>query len=128
MAQQQSTTTNGIKLMSKIVGLAEQRPITAIVLGLIVLGMLTGGGSFAASFFGFGSSVAKELAVLQQKTITLSSEIKAEREARIEEITRLKEDGKLQSDSDINVQMRKALDKFEERFFMKLKLYGLRLD
>ncbi len=128
MTPQQSTTTNGIKLMSKIVGLAEQRPVVAIVLGLIVLGMFTGGGSFAASFFGFGSSVAKELAVLQQKTITLSSEIKAESKARIEEITRLKEDGKLQSDSDINVQMRKELDKFEERFFTKLKLYGLRLD
>lgn len=128
MAQQQSTTTNGIKLMSKIVGLAEQRPVVAIVLALIVLGMLIFGGSFTASFFGFGSSVAKELAVLQQKTITLSSEIKAESKARIEEITRLKEDGKLQSDSDIQLEMRKALDKFEERFFTRLKLSGLKFD
>ena len=128
MAQQQSTTTNGIKLMSKIVGLAEQRPIVAIVLSLIVLGIVIFGGSFTASFFGFGSSVAKELAVLQQTTMTLASEIKAERVARIEEITRLKEDGKLQSDSDINVQMRKELDKFEERFFTRLKLSGLKFD
>jgi len=128
MAQQQSTTTNGIKLMSKIVGLAEQRPVVAIVLALIILGMLIFGGSFTASFLGFGSSVAKELAVLQQKTITLSSEIKAEREARIEEITRLKEDGKLQSDSDIQVQIGKTLNEFETRFFTRLKLLGLKFD
>jgi len=126
MTPQQSQ--NGIKLMSKIVGLAEQRPVVAIVLALIVMGIFMGGGSFAASFFGLGSSVAKELATLQQKTITLSSEIRAERKARIEEITRLKEDGKLQSDSDIQVQIGKTLNEFETRFFTRLNLLGLKFD
>jgi len=122
MAQQMN---NGIKLMTKIVALAEQRPVTAIVLSLVSLSVFIGGISFGTSFFGTGfgmsAEVAKELALLKQKDITMASDIKAERTARIWEFVRLKEDGKLQSVSDISVQIRKELDKFEDRLIARLK-------
>ena len=59
-------TTNGIKLMTKIVDLGKTNPITAIVLGLIVLALFTGGVSFGASFLGQGSQITNAIAQLKR--------------------------------------------------------------
>ena len=108
-------TTNGINLMTKIVDLAKTNPFTAVVLTLIFVGTFSGGISYATGFLGQTSAVTKELALLKAKDVYLESEIKAERIARIEEQVRLKEDGKLLTESDIIVKMRDELDKFEQR-------------
>ena len=114
-------TTNGIKLMTKIVDLGKTNPFTAVILALIVLGMFFGMINYGTSFLGQRAAVTKALAALEAKDRYLESAIDAERIARIEEQVRLKEDGKLQSDSDIGVKIREELDKFEERLIRRLK-------
>jgi len=118
---------DGIKLLTEIFGLAEKRPITAIILALIILSVFTGGGSFIGSFWGQDSAVAKEIAGLERKYDNLKGEetylksaIKQETKDRIREITQLKEDGKLLSEDSIKLMIRDELDKFEERLIARL--------
>ncbi len=111
--------TNGIKLMAKIVDLAKTNPVTAVILALIVLGMFFGLINYGTSFLGQRAAVTKALAALEAKDRYLESSINAERVARIEEQVRLKEDGKLLTDSDIVVKIREELDKFEQRLIKR---------
>jgi len=113
--------TNGIKLLTGIFSLAEKRPITAIILALIVLAIFTGGGSFIGSFWGQDSAVTKALADLENKNTYLASAIKQEEKDRIREITQLKEDEKLLSKDSIRLMIKKELEDFEDRLVARLK-------
>ncbi len=113
------TADSGIKLATRIVTLAESRPIAAVALALIFLVALNSGISWGISFFGQRSAISVELAKLHQKDRYLESAINAERDARIEEQVRLVNDGKLLSDSDIIVEIRKQLDEWERRLIAR---------
>jgi len=113
--------TNGIKLLTGIVSLAEKSPITAVILALIILAMFTGGGSFIGSFFGQDSAVTKELADLKLESTYTKSAIKQETKDRIREITQLKEDGKLLSEASIRLMIKEELQEFEDRLVARLK-------
>lgn len=112
--------SNG-QLASKVVDLMQKRPVWALIFMLMAFVISGGGVSYGVSFLGQSSAVTSVLAGLKQKDITLKSEIKAEREARIEEIMRLKDDGKLLSKASIKLMIREELDKFEERLVKRLR-------
>lgn len=121
-----TTKSNGIKLMTKIVGLAEQRPVTAIILGLITVSLFVGSISFGTSFlgtgFGMSSEVAKELALLKGKDTYLLSAIEAVQKDHIEDMVRFKEDGKHQSKAEIQLQIKEELDAFEQKLLTRFNL------
>lgn len=109
------------KLAEKIVDLMTKRPIWALIFMLMTFLISGGGVSYGISFFGQSSAVTLALAKLKQQDMTIKSEIKAEREARIEEQMRLKDDGKLLSEDSIKLMIRNELDKFEDRLLKRLK-------
>ena len=130
------SSTNGLKLMTKIVDLAKTNPITAIILGFIVLALFTGGGSFAASFLGQGQKISMAIAELKNdlenqgaklrkdlevQDIYLKSAVKQERKDRILEIMHFKSDGKLLSESSIRLIIFEELRKSEDRIIARLK-------
>jgi len=120
-----NTTSNGLKLMEKIVVLGKSRPIVAIVLALIVLALFTGGGSFLASIFGQDLKLEKAVAELKRDLEFtdrfLKSAIKQETKDRIEEQVRLKEDGKLLSEAFIRNIIFEELRKSEDRIVARLR-------
>ncbi|KKL11899.1 hypothetical protein LCGC14_2541150 [marine sediment metagenome] len=109
------------QLASKIVDLMIKRPVWALIFMLMTFIISGSGVSYGVSFLGQGSKIEVILAKLKQEDMTLKSEIKAEREARIEEIMRLKDDEKLLSKDSIKLMIRTELDKFEERLISRLK-------
>ena len=118
-------TTNGIKLMTKIVDLGKTNPVTAIVLALIVLALFTGSISFGASFLGQGSKITNVVAELrrdlERQDTYLKSAVKQETKDRIREIMPLKDDGKLLSEASIRLIILEELRDFEERLILRLK-------
>lgn len=113
--------TNGIKLLTTIVNLAEKRPLVAIVLALIILATFNGGISYVFGSWGQGSAVTKELADLKLESTYMKSAIKQETKDRIREITQLKEDEKLLSKDSIRLMIKKELEDFEDRLVARLK-------
>jgi len=117
-------TTNGIKLMTKIVDLGKTNPITAIILGLIILALFTGGGSFAATFFGQDIKIEMAIAELRKdlgsQDTYLRSAVKQETKDRIREIMQLKDDGKLLSEASIRLMIKSELQTFEDRLILRL--------
>jgi len=120
-------TTNGLKLMVKIVDLAKARPLTAIILALISAALFTGSVSFGASYLGQGSKISMAVAELRKDlevTDTyLKSAVKQESKDRIREIMQLKEDGKLLSEDSIRLMIKDELQIFEDRLIKRLKSY-----
>ena len=112
--------TNGIKLLTGIVSLAEKRPIVAIMLALIILAIFNGGISYVFGSLGQGSAVTNALADLKSKNTYLASAIKQEEKDRIKEITQLKEDGKLLSEASIRLMIKSELQEFEDRLVARL--------
>ena len=107
-------------LAGKVVDLMQKRPVWALVFMLMTF-MLSGGAtSYGISFLGQGAKLTSAVAELQRKDDYILSEINAERKARVEEITRLKEDGKLLSEDSIRLMIKEELQRFEDRLVKRL--------
>ena len=113
--------TNGIKLLTGIVSLAEKRPIVAILLALIILAIFNGGISYVFGSWGQGSAVTNKLAELEGENKYLKSAIKQETKDRIREITQLKEDEKLLSKDSIRLMIKEELEKFGDKLIARLR-------
>ena len=117
-----------IKLASKAIDFAKEKPIWAAFYFLVLITVYPGVVSVGTSFWSQDSAVTSALAELRkdnedlkQGAVSLASEIKAERETRILEMVRLKEEGKLLSEDSIKLTIRDELDRFEERLVKMLK-------
>ena len=112
-------------IVSKAIDFAREKPGWALLFFVLVITVLPGVSSYKSAFWGKASgqdaAISEALAKLQQQTITLSSEIEAEREARIEEIMRLKEDEKLLSKDSIRLMVKEELLVFGDRLILRLK-------
>ena len=113
----------------------KEKPKWALVFVLLIS---QGTISYGVGFLPFSGSRTKEIASLgklteeiktlqenvqtgAQEIRTLKSEIKAERQARIAEITYFKEDGKLLSGDSIRLMFKEELERFEEKLLKSIR-------
>jgi len=118
-------SASSAKIIEKALDFVSKKPGWALVFFVLTLMVLPGVTTYGASFFGKESgkesAISEALAELRQKDTTLASEIKATREAWIEEIVRLKEDGKLLSEDSIRLMIKAELEEFGDRLIKRLK-------